>query len=245
MESPQRIADDSHAIPRSDRRGAPTFSLIARQPLGPGTILLAIVAAAVSLGGIVYTMNHSRTHRTPGDSDSMRSAGSASGEDKDDDPNQIDTIVLGDLTDAPVPARRGDHVSSVHPTILIVLPHSGDHFGQIPNSPAGHLLYAWLAAFNQASPPALDKALPTFAQASATDIQMQLRRQTGGFTLLSSREPQPGVIVFRLRDQTKAANEVLGTLLMNPDSAPPAIASFSLRAVSIPAHDSTTGAAPR
>ena len=64
---------------------------------------------------------------------------------------------------------------------------------------------------------------------------MELRRLTGGFTLLSAKEVQPGVLVFRLRDQTPEATEVLGTLQVRPNSRPAAIANFSLRSVSRPA----------
>ena len=49
----------------------------------------------------------------------------------------------------------GAHVSCVHPTILVRLPRAGGELGFIPNTPAGHLLYHWLAAFNQASYSAL------------------------------------------------------------------------------------------
>ena len=143
-----------------------------------------------------------------------------------------------------MPARPGDHVSSVHPTILVRLPRWGDQVGFIPNTPAGHLLYNWLAAFNQASYPALANALPNVALASATGAQMELRWQTGGFSLLSAKEVQPGVLVFRLRDQSPSPTEVLGTLQVRPNSSPATIASFSLRAVPSPRHDSTTGAAP-
>jgi hypothetical protein len=247
MESPQDVADKTRAMLPSLKGATPTFYLTGRQSLSPGAILLAIVAAAASLGFIIYAMGRpGHFHLIPGGPESSRFAagasGPSSGDDDKDDPNQIDTIVLGDPNDAPVPAHRGDHVSSVHPTILIVLPRSGEHFGQIPDNPAGRLLYDWLAAFNQASAPALATSLPTVAQASAVDAQMELRRQTGGFTLLSAKEVQPGLLVFRLRDQTHESGEVLGTLLMSPDSNPPSIASFSLRAVPPPSHDRGPGA---
>jgi len=217
---------------------APAFYLTGRQPLSPGAILLAIFAAVSSLAFIVYAMGHSGAHLLPGASDSSRSAGgNGSGDDDKDDPNQIDTIVLGDPTEAPVPAHRGDRVSPVHPTLLVVLPRSGEHFGQIPDTSAGRLLYAWLATFNRADFPALAEALPTVD--AAVGAQMQLRRQTGGFTLLSAKEVQPGLIVFRLRDQTPSATEVLGTLWVRPDSNPPAIASFSLRAIPPPPPNTT------
>lgn len=115
--------------------------------------------------------------------------------------------------------------------------------GFIPNSPAGHLLYNWLAAFNKADYPALADALPNVALASATAAQMELRWQTGGFLLLSAKEVLPGVLVFRLRDQTPSQTEVLGTLQVRPKSNPATIASFSLRAV--PSRDQAPGQAPR
>jgi hypothetical protein len=236
---------------------APRFYITGRQPLRPGAILLATVAAVAALSSVLYGLGHTEhAHRNSG---AARSAGATPGaaspagnkdnqDDKDnnddkDDPSQIDTIVLGDPADAPVPARRGDHVSPVHPTILVHLPRFGDQVGLIPDTPAGRLLYAWLAAFNQTNYPALGNALPNVALASAAAAQIDLRQQTGGFNLLSAKEVQPGVLVFRLRDQTPAAIEVLGTLQVRPDSSPAAIASFSLRAVPPPRHDATTGAA--
>jgi hypothetical protein len=230
---------------------APRFYITARQPLRPGAILLATVAAVAALSSVLYAMGHTEHARlTSGSSGAARSASATTGtasaadeKDDTDDPSQIDTIVLGDPADAPVPARRGDHVSPVHPTILVRLPRFGDQVGLIPDTPAGRLLYGWLAAFNQASYPALGNALPNVALASAAAAQMELRRQTGGFNLLSAKEVQPGVLVFRLRDQTPAAIEVLGTLQMRPNSSPAAIASFSLRAVSPLRQDATAGAA--
>ena len=60
---------------------------------------------------------------------------------------------------------------------------------------------------------------------------MDLRQETGGFNLLSAKEIQPGVLVFRLRDQTPAGTEALGTLVQRPESNPPTIGSLSLAAV--------------
>jgi hypothetical protein len=216
----------------------PSFYLTARQPLRPGAILLATVAAFAALSSVLYAMEHNRSaHFTSNGSGAARSANATPGatpDDDKDDPNQIDTIVLGDPADPPVPARKDNHISPVHATILVRLPRYGDQVGLIPDTPAGHLLYNWLAAFNQASYPALGNALPNVALASAAASQMELRQQTGGFTLLSAKEVQPGVLVFRLRDQTPSATEVLGTLQLLPNSAPPRIGSFSLRAVPTP-----------
>lgn len=213
---------------------APSFYIMGRQPIRPGAIVLAIVAAAGALFLVLCALEHTQQARFMNDRDGAnRSAhtNSAANQNDDDDPNQIDTIVLGDPADAPVPARKGDHVSPVHPFVIVHLPRFGDQVGLIPDSPSGHLLYNWLAGFNQASYSAVGNALPNVALASATAAQMELRQQTGGFTLLSAREVQPGILVFRLRDQTPEATEVLGTLQVIPDSNPARIASFSLRAV--------------
>jgi hypothetical protein len=212
---------------------APSFYITARQPLRPAAILLATVAAVAGLYSVLYALEHNKhAHLTSDSSGAARSANTTSGagDDDKDDPNQIDTIVLGDPADAPVPARPGNHVSPVHATILVRLPRFGDQVGLIPATPAGHLLYEWLAGFNHADGAKPDNALPSIA----TDAQMKLRRLTGGFTLLSAKEVQPGVLVFRLHDQTRAETEVLGTLQVRPDSNPAAIASFSLRTVSPP-----------
>lgn len=228
---------------------APRFYLTGRQPLRPGAILLAIVAAVVALSSVLYALGHTgHPYLTSDKSGADRSpntvSASTSADDDKDDPNQIDTIVLGDPADAPVPAKRGDHVSPVHATILVHLPRFGDQVGLIPDTPSGRLLYGWLAAFNHASYPGLANALPNQALASAAAAQIELRQQTGGFSLLSAKEVQPGVLVFRLRDQTPSANEVLGTLQVVPDSNPAAIASFSLRAVPPSRKNVTTGDAP-
>jgi hypothetical protein len=225
---------------------APRFYITARQPLRPGAILLATVVAVAALSSVLYALGHNeQAHLSSGAARSASATtGAASAADEKDDPSQIDTIVLGDPADAPVPARPGDHVSPVHATILVRLPRFGDQVGLIPDTPAGRLLYGWLAAFNQASYPALGNALPNVALASAAAAQIELRRQTGGFNLLSAKEVQPGVLVFRLRDQTPAAIEALGTLQVRPNSSPAAIASFSLRAVPPPRQDATAGVAP-
>jgi hypothetical protein len=221
---------------------APRFYLTARQPLRPGAIVFATIAAVAALSSVLYALSHNEHAHLSSGADRSASSTSSAADDKDD-PSQIDTIVLGDPADAPVPARKGDHVSPVHPTILVRLPRFGDQVGLIPDTPAGRLLYDWLAAFNQSSYPALGNALPNVALASAAAAQIELRQQTGGFNLLSAKEVQPGVLVFRLRDQTPSATEVLGTLQVRADSSPAAIASFSLRAVPPPRQDATTGTA--
>lgn len=127
--------------------------------------------------------------------------------------------------------RPATHPNTVHPFVVVHLPRAGDQSGQIPDTPAGRLLFSWLAAFNGKDPSAFDTALRTREPALVREAQLELRRQTGGFTLLSAKEVQPGVLVFRLHDQTTSATEALGTLQLDPSTTPPAIASLSLRSI--------------
>ncbi len=232
---------DRREWPVTPSSGTPSFALVSRQPLSLASIVLAIVTAAGAVSVILYGLDHAGHARLASASSGAGSSAGASAaqtpdDDKDDkdDPSQIDTIVLGDPADAPVPGRRGNHISPVHPTIVVHLPRFGDQTGLIPNSPAGHLLFSWLAAFNQASFSALTEALPNVAPAAAASAQLALRQQTGGFNLLSAKEVEPGVLVFRLRDQTPAGTEALGTLQVRPGSIPATVATFSLRSVPSP-----------
>lgn len=231
--------------PRAPVPNAPSFYLTARQPLRPSVLLLALALAASGVYGIAYGLGQSarRRHvRGGGDATASRatagagaSQGSSAKDDEDDDPSQIDTVVMGDAADAPVPLRKGYRPANtnVHATVIVHLPRFGQDSGLIPDSPAGHLLWAWLAAFNTGSGPALGRALPTLAPAPTVATLLALRATNGGFNLLSAREVQPGVLAFRLRDQTPDGAEALGTLQVRPQSNPPTLGSFSLREVPV------------
>lgn len=217
----------------------PRFYVTPTQRVSPGIILLAVALAFGCVPPVLYALTHSRHAHSSSDGLSTLepgnvSSGANSNDDEGkDDPSQVDTIYLGDAGEAPVPTRPGSHYSAVHPFVVVHLPRSGDQAGQIPDSPAGHLLFNWLAAFNSKDPSASGEALHG-DEAGVADAQMALRKATGGFTLLSAKEVQPGILVFRLHDQTASATEVLGTLQVRPNASPAAIASFSLRAIASP-----------
>ena len=164
-------------------------------------------------------------------------AGAGADGGDDDDPSQVDTFVLGDPGDAPVAVRKGERpertgrADTVHPFVIVRLPSDGSGVGQIPDSPAGRLLFDWLAAFNRADSAGLESALPNVASGPAAAAQMELRRATGGFSLLVAKEVEPGVLVFRVRDQT-AGMDAVGTLQVDEDVFPAQIKSFSLTTVS-------------
>ncbi len=217
-------------------RAVPQFYVTPRQRFSPASVLLAFVIALACLLTVLYTLAHSRHAHLSGYGPQFGRDGltADSNDDDDDDPSRVDTIYLGDPSDAPTPTRPGSHATTVHPFVVVHLPRSGNQVGQIPDTPAGRLLYAWLAAFNGTDPSALAKALPTRDADSTQAAQVELQKQTGGFSLLSAREVQPGVLVFRLHDQTPTATEVLGTLQVNPNTTPATIASFSLRVIPHP-----------
>ena len=54
---------------------APSFYLTGRQPLRPGAILLATVAAVAALSSVLYALSHNRSaHFTSNSSNAARSA---------------------------------------------------------------------------------------------------------------------------------------------------------------------------
>ena len=198
----------------------PRFYVTPRPRFSPGSFLLAFAIAS----GVLLAVLHAQS----------RSRAGAFGGGEDDDPSRVDTFYLGDPGEAPVARRPKGQPSSVHPFVVVRLPRSGDQVGQIPDTPAGRLLYAWLAAFNAADVSAAGKALPFPEVEGAEAAQVELRRETGGFTLLSAKEVQPGVLVFRLQDQTADAHEAVGTLRVRAGSGAASLASFSLSAVDAP-----------
>jgi hypothetical protein len=91
------------------------------------------------------------------------------------------------------------------PFVVVRLPGFGDQVGLIPDTPR------WpppLRLARRLQPGKLSRAWqrsPQCRGASAAVAQIELRKRTGGFNLLSAKEVQPGVLVFRLRDQTPSA----------------------------------------
>jgi hypothetical protein len=81
-------------------------SLLYHRPpaASPRSHLLATVAAVAALFSVLYALGHTEhAHLTS----ASATTGTASAADEKDDPSQIDTIVLCDPADAPVPARPG------------------------------------------------------------------------------------------------------------------------------------------
>ena len=164
---------------------APSFGVIERQPPRPAAILLAMLAAAGILSGAVFGLGHSKARhfaegdfqRVPHGRRCKRCVCEA----------MTKRTILRRWTPSCLETRRtrlyprGGATMSARftPPFLIRLPRFGDKVGLIPDTPSGKLLFRWLAAFNQASSPALEKILPNAALASTVGAQMDLRRQNG------------------------------------------------------------------
>ena len=78
----------------------------------------------------------------------------------------------------------------------------------VPDTPAGHTLQAWLAAFNSGDRARIETYVKTVDQSQSVDGMISFRNQTGGFELLSmhanalllaASEEVPAIVMVGLR----------------------------------------------
>jgi hypothetical protein len=102
---------------------------------------------------------------------------------------------------------------------------------QIPSTPAGRALAAWLQAFNSGDRAQIDAFLKSYAPqpGQAPLASAQFRGQSGGVTLLSVTRSDRNSVAFRLQEKAQPTL-LLGKIVVT--AAPsPAIETFTLRAV--------------
>ena len=99
----------------------------------------------------------------------------------------------------------------------------------IPDTPAGHMLQAWLAAFNSGDRAQIETYVKTVDQSQSVDGMTSFRNQTGGFELLSIESSEPLHIRFRVKEKG-GPTTALGNLLVK-DGQPPTVGTFELRAL--------------
>jgi retinol-binding protein 3 len=100
---------------------------------------------------------------------------------------------------------------------------------QIPETPAGRILRAWLDAFNSGDRATLETYIKTFDPKQSIDVMLNFRSQTGGFDLLGIESSEPKLIKFRVKE--KASPTVgIGSIQLN-DAQPALVESFGLRAI--------------
>src|SRR5260370_26712428 len=98
----------------------------------------------------------------------------------------------------------------------------------VPDTPAGHTLQAWLAAFNSGDRTSIETYVKTIDHSQSVDGMISFRNQTGGFELLSIESSQPLHIRFRVKEKG-GLTTALGNLLVK-DEQPP-VGTFGLRAL--------------
>jgi hypothetical protein len=99
----------------------------------------------------------------------------------------------------------------------------------VPDTPAGHTLQAWLAAFNSGDRTSIETYVKTIDHSQSVDGMISFRNQTGGFELLSIESSQPLHIRFRVKEKG-GPTTALGNLLVK-DGQPPTVGTFGLRAL--------------
>lgn len=99
----------------------------------------------------------------------------------------------------------------------------------VPDTPAGHTLQAWLAAFNSADRAQLDNYVKTIDHNESADGMMAFHNQTGGFDLLSADTIDSLHVRFRVKEKNSDTNAI-GTLAVK-DGQPPTVETFGIRAL--------------
>src|SRR5258708_35361958 len=99
----------------------------------------------------------------------------------------------------------------------------------IPDTPAGHTLKAWLDAFNSGDRATEEKYLKTYDPERSLDDEMRFRGMTGGFLLTQILKSQPERIEFMVKERNGDTVSI-GKIEVK-SGEPPKVANFGLRVV--------------
>jgi hypothetical protein len=113
--------------------------------------------------------------------------------------------------------------------LLLVVVGSGLAQVNIPDTPAGHTLQAWLDAFNSGDRAKIQTYVNTVDRSQSVDGMISFRNQTGGFELLSIESSEPLHIRFRVKEKG-GSTTALGNFLVK-EGHPPTVGTFGLRAL--------------
>lgn len=100
---------------------------------------------------------------------------------------------------------------------------------QIPDTPAGRTLQAWLEAFNSGDRARLEAYITKYEPAKSVDNQLSFRNNTGGFDLVRILSSDRLRIEFQVKEKASPTNAV-GKLAVK-DADPAVVVSFGLRAI--------------
>jgi hypothetical protein len=113
--------------------------------------------------------------------------------------------------------------------LLLAVVGSGLGQANIPDTPAGHTLQAWLDAFNSGDRVKIETYVNTVDRSQSVDGMISFRNQTGGFELLSIESSEPLHSRFRVTEKG-GSTTALGNFLVK-DGHPPTVGTFGLRAL--------------
>jgi len=99
----------------------------------------------------------------------------------------------------------------------------------IPDTPAGHVLQAWLDAFNSGDQARMQAFVTKYKGPLTVEGQMGFREQTGGFDLVAVDKSEPQVIAFRVKE--KAGSTIAAGTLDVKSGDPAEIAHLNLRVI--------------
>jgi hypothetical protein len=99
----------------------------------------------------------------------------------------------------------------------------------IPDTPAGHALEAWLAAFNSGDRSRIQAYFTKYEPGKAVDGTVAFREQTGGFDLLGIDKSEHLRVEFRVREKVGPTTAFGKIEVKNAD--PAEVVSFTLRAI--------------
>ena len=115
------------------------------------------------------------------------------------------------------------------PAALVLAAGAWCQSPNIPDTPAGHALQAWLDAFNSGERSRIQAYLSRYEPRKPLDPTMAFREQTGGFQLVSVDRSEPLHIEFQVRE--KAGSTVAIGNIDVKDADPPEVLTFGLRAI--------------
>ena len=99
----------------------------------------------------------------------------------------------------------------------------------VPDTPAGRTLQAWLDAFNSADRAKIEIYTKTIDHNQSVDGMLGFRNGIGGFDLMSIESSEPLHIRFRVKEKNSETT-ALGSLIVK-DGQPPTVETFGLRAL--------------
>jgi hypothetical protein len=113
--------------------------------------------------------------------------------------------------------------------LFAILPFTASAEVQVPDTPAGKTLRAFLDAFNSADRARLEAYVKDYDPKGSADGLLSFRNQTGGFNLLSIERSTPEFIAFRVRGLGDNL-EAYGSFRLE-STTPPRVKSWMVRAL--------------